>query len=141
LDSLKQAALKQPLPPAGLTIESASVREFKAEEARRKANPLLYKFLDLRDALIGSKGDATWSDLQGKMSPQMEGYVLGADSDRPQVLNIGSKPDGPVEVVLNLENRLREAPARGSKIKYEGVASSLTKSPFKLTLTGGHAPL
>ncbi len=141
LDNLKQAAMKQPLPPAGLTIESASVRAFKAEEARRKANPLLYKFIDLRDALTGSKGDATWSDLQGKMSPQMELYVLGSDSDRPQVLNLGSKADGPVEVVLNLENRLRAAPGRGSKVKFEGVASSLTKSPFKLTLTGGHAPL
>jgi hypothetical protein len=141
LDTLKQAALKQPLPPAGMVIESASVREFKAEEKRRNENPLLYKFIDLRDALTGSKADATWAELQGKMSPQMEGYVLGADSDRPQVLNIGSKPDGPVEVVLNLENRLRAAPGRGTRIKYEGVASSITRSPFWLTLTGGHAPL
>ena len=141
LDTLKQAALKQPLPPAGMVIESASVREFKAEEARRAANPLLYKFIDLRTALTGAKGDTTWAELQGKMSPQMELYVLGSDSDRPQVLNLGSKADAPVEVVLNLENRLREAPGRGSKIKFEGVASSMTKSPFKLTLTGGHAPL
>lgn len=137
LDSLKQAAMKQPLPPAGLTIESASVREFKAEEARRKANPLVYVFIDLRDTLTGSRGDATWADLQGKMSPQMELYVLGADSDRPQTLNLGSKPDGPVEVVLNLENRLRAGPGRGTKFKFEGVASSLVKSPFKLTLTSG----
>jgi tetratricopeptide (TPR) repeat protein len=137
LDTLKQAALTQPLPPSGMVIESASVREFKAEEARRKANPLLYKFIDLRDALTGSRGDATWADLQGKISPQMELYVLGVDSDRPQVVNLGSKPDGPIEVVLNLENRLRAAPARGSKFRFEGVASNLVKSPFKLTLTSG----
>lgn len=139
LDTLKQAALKQPLPPAGMVIESASVREFKAEEARRKANPLLYKFLDLRAALTGATGDRTWAELQGKMTPQggLELYVLGVDSDRPQVVNLGSQPDGPVEVVLNLENRLRAAPARGSKFKFEGVASNLVKSPFKLTLTSG----
>ena len=137
LDTLKQAALKQPLPPTGMVIESASVREFKAEEARRKANPLLYKFIDLRDQLTGSRGDAIWADLQGKVSPQMELYVLGVDSDRPQVVNLGSKADGPTEVVLNLENRLRAAPARGSKFKFEGVASNLVKSPFKLTLTAG----
>jgi tetratricopeptide (TPR) repeat protein len=137
LDTLKQAAMKQPLPPAGMVIESASVREFKAEEARRKADPLIYKFIDLRDALTGSRGDATWAELQGKVSPQLELYVLGVDSDRPQVVNLGSKPDGPVEVVLNLENRLRAAPARGSRFKFEGVASNLAKAPFKLTLTAG----
>jgi tetratricopeptide (TPR) repeat protein len=137
LDTLKQAALKQPLPPAGMTIESASVREFKAEEARRKANPLVYLFLDLRDRLVGPSGDATWAELQGKTSPVMELFVLGADSDRPQVINLGSKADGPVEVVLNLENRLRAGPARGSRFKFEGVASNLVKSPFKLTLTAG----
>lgn len=137
LDTLKQAALKQPLPPAGMVIESASVREFKAEEARRKANPLLYTFIDLRTALTGATGDKTWADLQGKQSPEMELFVLGADSDRPQVINLGSKADGPVEVVLNLENRLRAAPGRGSKFKFDGVASSLVKSPFKLTLTAG----
>lgn len=137
LDALKQAALEQPLPPAGMVIESASVREFKAEEARRRANPLLYVFVDLRTALTGPTGDRTWAELQGKMSPQMELLVLGADSDRPQVINLGSKADGPVEVVLNLENRLRAGPARGSKFKFEGVASNLAKNPFKLTLTGG----
>jgi tetratricopeptide (TPR) repeat protein len=138
LDGLKQAAAKQPLPPAGLAIESASVREFKAEEARRKANPLVYKFIDLRDALTGSNGDNIWSNLQGKISPRMTLYVLGSDSDRPQVVNLGSKPDGPVEVGLNLENRLRAAPGRGSKLTFEGVASNMTKEPFKLTLTAGN---
>ena len=138
LENLKQAAMKQPLPPAGLTIESASVREFKAEEKRRSENPLIYKFIDLRNALTGATGDAVWSDLQGKMSPRMELFVLGSDSDRPQVLNLGSKADGPVEVVLNLENRLRAAPGRGSRVTFEGVASSMTKSPFKLTLTAGN---
>jgi len=141
LDALKQDAAKQPLPPAGLAIESASVREFKAEEARRDANPLVYVFIDLRDALTGSTGDSVWSNLQGKVSPKMALYVLGSDSDRPQVLNLGSKADGPVEVVLNLENRLRGAPGRGSKVSFEGVASNMTKSPFKLTLTAGKAPL
>ncbi len=71
------------------------------------------------------------------MSPEMELFVLGSDSDRPQVINLGSKADGPVEVVLNLENRLRAAPGRGTKFKFDGVASSLVKSPFKLTLTSG----
>ncbi|MEZ5364524.1 MAG: hypothetical protein R2748_19875 [Bryobacterales bacterium] len=39
---------------------------------------------------------------------------------------------------MNLENRLRAGPARGKRIEFDGVASSLTKEPFKLVLNGGH---
>lgn len=137
LDELKAVAISQPLPPADLVIESSSVREFKAEEKRRAANPLVYTFIDLRDTLTGANGDATWSNLQAKLTPKMALYVLGSDSARPSVLNLGSSPDGEIEVVLNLENRLRAAPARGSKVPFEGVASRLAKAPFRLTLTAG----
>ena len=68
----------------------------------------------------------------------MDLYVIGSDSARPSVINLSSSPNGPVEVTLNLENRLRAAPGRGSKITIDGVASNLTKEPFKLTLTDGH---
>lgn len=136
LDKLKATAVTQALPPAGLVIESASVREFKAEQARRAAEPKVYAFMDLRDNLLGPTGDNTWSNLQGKKIPKgIALYVLSADSDRPTVLNLGSKPGGPVEVVLNLENRLRARPS--GKVEFDGVASSLTKSPFKLVLTDG----
>jgi tetratricopeptide (TPR) repeat protein len=138
LDDLKAAAIASPLPPADLVIESASVRRFKADEQRRAANPLVYVFNDLRDTLTGPTGDATWGNLQGKLTPKMELYVLGSDSARPSVLNLGSSPSGEIEVVLNLENRLRAAPARGTKVGFEGVASRLTKAPFHLTLTAGN---
>jgi tetratricopeptide (TPR) repeat protein len=137
LDELKAVAMTQPLPPANLVIESASIREFKAEERLRDANPLVYVFNDLRDTLKGPNGDATWGDLQAKLTPKMALYLLGSDSARPSVLNLGSSADGELEVVLNLENRLRAAPAHGSKIQFEGVASRLTKEPFRLTLTAG----
>lgn len=137
LDELKAVAMTQPLPPDDLVIESASLREFKAQETLRAANPLVYVFNDLRDTLKGPNGDATWGDLQAKLTPKMALYVLGSDSARPSLLNLGSSADGEIEVVLNLENRLRAAPARGSKVQFEGVASRLTKEPFRLTLTAG----
>ncbi len=136
LDDLKAVALTQPLPPDDLVIESASVRAFKAEEKARADNPKIYAFMDLRDTLTGANGDSTWGSLQGKLTPKgMALYVLGSDSARPSVVNLGSSPDGDIEVVLNLENRLRAAPARGTKLEFEGVASRLTKEPFRLTLT------
>ena len=137
LDDLKAKAKAQPLPPAGLKIMSAAEREFEREKAERAANPLLYKYLDLKANLTGSSGDKIWAELQGKLTPEMALYIVGADSARPQVLNLSSKQGGETEVVLNLENRLREHPGNGRKVTVEGVASSLQKSPFKLTLTSG----
>jgi tetratricopeptide (TPR) repeat protein len=139
LDELKAKAKTQPLPPADLKIESAEVRRFKSEQKSRTENPLLWVYKDLKANLVGSGGDAIWGDLQGKMTPKMALYVVGMDSDRPQTLSLAPSPDGAAEVVLNLENRLRAAPARGKRLEFEGVASSLTKEPFKLVLNGGHA--
>jgi len=135
--TLLDPAKENPLPPADLKIKPAAVREFEKEQAFRDANPLLVVYLDLKEALLSEKGDAIWSDLKGKLTPEMALYVVGMDSARPQVLSLSSTPDGPTEVVLSLANRLRAGPARGKKLKIDGVASNLTKDPFKLSLTGG----
>jgi tetratricopeptide (TPR) repeat protein len=137
LDKLKALAAGSALPPADLKIESAEVRRFREEQERRKEDPLLYAFVDLKTTLLSPKGDATWGNLKGKLTPQMRLYVVSADSARPTTLQLSSKKGGPVEVVLDLENRLRSAPALGSKVKFEGVAASLAKNPFRLGLTDG----
>jgi len=88
--------------------------------------------------LAGPKGDAIWADLRGKLTPEMQLYVVSSTpADRPKTLNLSSKPGGAVEATLNLENRLRSSPRTGSMVTFEGVASSLTKSPFRLTLEEG----
>jgi hypothetical protein len=121
-----------------LKIESAEVRTFKAEQQARKDNPLLYRFIDLKTQLTGGNGDTIWGDLRGKLTPEMRLFVVGADPpDRPQTIHLSSKKGGSVEVVLNLENRLREGVGAGREIRFEGVASNLTKQPFRLTLTDG----
>jgi hypothetical protein len=137
LDNLKKLAATRALPPDDLDIESAEVRRFKEDQKRRKEDPLLFTFADLKNTLLSSKGDTTWGNLKGKLTPQMQLYVVSSDSARPTTIHLSSKKGGPVEVVLDLENRLRAAPAPGSKLKFEGVASSLTKSPFRLGLTDG----
>ncbi|MBI1357297.1 MAG: tetratricopeptide repeat protein [Acidobacteria bacterium] len=137
LDGIKATAKTQALPPAGLKIKSKDVIDFEKEADSRKKEPMLWAFKDLKASLLGSNGDGIWSDLQGKLAPKMQLYVVGSDSARPQVVTFSSTPDGPVEVVVNLENRLREAPGKGRKMVVDGVASSLTKDPFKLSLTSG----
>ncbi len=138
LAEIKELAKNQALPPADLKIESAEVRRFKAEQERRKQHPKLYAFIDLKANLAGPKGDAIWADLRGKLTPEMQLYVVSSTpADRPKTLNLSSKPGGAVEATLNLENRLRSSPRTGSMVTFEGVASSLTKSPFRLTLEEG----
>jgi tetratricopeptide (TPR) repeat protein len=137
LAELKQMAASQALPPADLNIESAEVRRFKDDQARRKADPMLYRFIDLKTVLLSSKGDATWADLRGKVTPAMRLFVVSSDSARPTMINLSSTRGGAVEVVLNLENRLRSAPGNGTKLSFEGVATSLTKNPFRLGLVDG----
>ena len=138
LDELKMKAKSQPLPPADLKIKSAEVRRFEDEQKSRAENPLLWAYKDLKANLVSDGGDAIWGELQGKLTPKMALYVVGMDSERPQRLSLASEPGGSAEVTLNLENRLRAGPARGKLVQIDGVASSMTKDPFKLTLTGGH---
>ncbi len=138
LESVMELAKTNPLPPAGFTVKSSKHRaedEAKKEAEFRAANPFLSQYLNIKTSLLTDEG--TWPKLHTLLTPEMALYVVGMDSNRPQVLSLSSKPGGSTEVVLNLSNRLRAAPARGKKIKFEGVASNFTKEPFKLTLTSG----
>ena len=138
LAEMKELAKTRPLPPADLEIKSASQRKFEAEQRNRKANPKLYVFIDLKKTLLGPGGDSTWSQLRGKLTPEMRLYVISATpASRPKTINLSSKRGGAVEVALTLENRLRSAIGAGRQVTFEGVATSLTKSPFRLTLNDG----
>ena len=138
LADIKELAKTQPLPPADLEIKSAPKRKFEAEQRHRKQNPKLYVFIDLKKTLRGPGGDSTWSQLRGKLTPEMRLYVISATpASRPKTINLSSKRGGAVEVVLTLENRLRSAVGAGRQVTIEGVAVSLTKSPFRLTLNEG----
>lgn len=138
LPDLLAKAKQSPLPPAGFEITSKAFREFEAEKKARAENPQRYAFLDLKAALTGSNGDQTWAELNGKLTPPMRLYVVGADPPaRPQTIHFSSERGGAIEVVLNLENRLRQGVPAGREMTFEGVATGLSKSPFRLTLNDG----
>ena len=138
LAELKAQAKASAFPPAGLEIKSAAVRKFEHEQKMRKEHPLRYVFIDLKTNLQGANGDAIWSDLNGKLTPEMRLIVVGSEPpDRPKTVRLTSTAGGSTEVVLNLENRLRSGLRTGSELKFEGVAAALTKQPFRLTLNDG----
>jgi len=138
LAEIKQTAKTRALPPADLKIESADVRAFNKEQQARKENPLLYRFIDLKANLTGANGESVWAELNGKLTPEMQLYVVSANPpDRPQTINLSSKQGGPVEVVLNLENRLRTGVGSGRPVRFEGTATNISRQPFRLTLADG----
>ena len=139
LGDLKEMAKNSPLPPPDLEIKSASVRRFEEEKKSRAENPQLWAFLDLKKTLRGPSGDAVWGDLRGKLTPRMRLYVVAAPA-RSRTISFSSTQGGPVEVVLGLTNMMRQGVGAGRQLTFDGVASSLTKDPFKLTLTDGAIP-
>lgn len=139
LDDLLAQAADQALPPKNMPrILSKEEREAIEEKRRRRSSPKLYVYLDLRDVLLSDAGAAVWKEFQGKLSPEFELFVLRNEPEqRPLRLFLASRPDGEVEVVLNLQNRKREPIRKGARVVVEGVAQSLETSPFRLTLSDG----
>ncbi len=126
------------LPSERIALKSTQQLRFEAEQKSRKENPLLWTYKDLRTALTGARADTTWTGLRGAMSPKMRLYVVSATPpERPGTINLTSAPGGSIEVVLNLENRRRTGVRAGTMMTFEGVASALTRSPFRLTLNDG----
>ncbi|MCB1021485.1 MAG: tetratricopeptide repeat protein, partial [Acidobacteria bacterium] len=139
LDEIERLAGLSALPPAEMPrVRSAAEREDDARRAFCAEKPLACVYENLRTALTGPGGEQTWADLQGKVSPQMELYVVGNEpADRPLALRLSPVKGGKAEVVLKLENRLRAPVPAGRAVKVEGVARGLGREPFLLTLEGG----
>ena len=122
-----------------IELKSDAERAFEAEQKSRKETPLLWVYKDLKTALTGATGDATWQKLNGALTPKMSLYVVSASPpERPATINLAGEPGGAVEVVLTLENRRRTGVRTGSMLTIDGVAAGLRKEPFRLTLNDGH---
>lgn len=139
LDNLREMAKNSALPPADLVIKPAAVRKYEEEQKSRQENPQLWAFLDLKKTLQGPSGDTVWGDLRGKLTPRMRLYVVSAPA-RSRTIRFSSTQGGPVEVEVGLANMMRQGVGAGRQLSFDGVASGLTKNPFKLTLTDGAIP-
>jgi tetratricopeptide (TPR) repeat protein len=139
LEELTLLAAETALPPEGMPrILSGAERKAIEEEQLCKAKPLECAYRKLRFALEGEGGEAVWSDLRGKVTPQMRLFVVANEpADRPLELRLSATKGGETEVVLRLENRRREAVPIGRAVTVEGVATGLERSPFRLTLEQG----
>ena len=137
---IEEIAKATALPSERIELKSSDELKFEAEQKSRKENPLLWVFRDLENRLTDAAGGAAiWTDLNGKLTPKMRLYVVSASPpERPATINLTDEPGGNTKVVLNLENRLRSGLRTGSMVTIDGVASGLSRDPFRLTLTDGH---
>ena len=134
----EEMAMMSALPSKRIELKSTQQLRFDAEQKSRRENPKLWVYKDLKTALTGAQGDATWRRLRGALTPEMRLYVVSATPpERPGTINLSSVPGGAIEVVLNLENRRRTGLRRGTMVTIEGVAAVLRKAPFRLTINAG----
>jgi hypothetical protein len=112
------------------------------EGLRRRDNPRLYVYLDLRTQLQGHGGGETWEVLRGKLTPRLELTVISVEDERPRtVLRLSPSGEEPAEVVAELATvsplRPIAQPRPGESIVIDGIAASLQLEPFLLTLEEG----
>lgn len=134
-DDLFATAKQSALPPAGFPeIKDAGTRKYEADLAFKKNDPMRYEFVALKKRL-SQPTDSTWGQLRGKLTPKFRLFVVSATpQNAPNRLTLTSTRGGNAEVTINLTNRLRAAPSRGSRVTFRGVAATLTRSPFMLVL-------
>jgi hypothetical protein len=138
LDQLRKLAAGSVFPPAGFTIDPATVVNARRAEAElSQTNPQLAAWLAMRRQLEDANGDKYFaSDLQGKPLAQLSGTVLHAVPPRaPKEITLAVTDAATPEVTLKLTVPATSVVHPGVKVTFQGNGDSYTKSPFTLTVT------
>lgn len=140
LDQLKEQAKTTPLPPAGFTIESATVVAAKKQKEFQEKYPQLALWLGIKGQLAAANGTQYFdSQLKDSAVPKLKGTLVeGKPACRSKELFISvPEPDqqgaAPTVITLKLDAPLTGKPEAG-EIQWEGVPSAFTSDPFMLTM-------
>jgi hypothetical protein len=141
LEALRQQAKASPVPPAGFAIRTAEEIEAAQEAAFEADHPQLALWKKIRDALAREGGEEYFkSQLEGAAVPQLLGTLVEArPACRPKELLVAVPMGGagaPLqpEILVKLAGPLAGKPEPGTEIRWEGVPSAFTRSPFLLTM-------
>lgn len=141
LDQLKQQAKASPLPPAGFTIESASVVAAKKEKEFAEKEPQLALWMgikrqlseptgqqyfegQLKDANVAGQGGAR--ALKGTV---VEGRPVCRSKELLVAIPEPGQPAGKPEITLKLDAALTGKPVPGQTIEFDGVPQAFAKEP------------
>ena len=137
LDPLRTSAASALYPPSGFDIETAAAAALrKQDEELSRISPQLAAWVRIRQKLESADGDQYFaSDLQNKPIATLKGTLIKADPpNQPKELTIGILDPAQPEIVVRLSNPLPNAADPGTVLEFQGVADSVAKSPFSLTI-------
>jgi hypothetical protein len=142
LPELKKTAAAEPFPPAGFKISGKAEIDAQKEAEFAKANPMLALWKTMKDALTAANGQQYFeSGVKGALLPggasgvtKFKGKLISlkpAKLPKELVLGISDTENGDVLIVL--DEALPGTALPGVELTFEGVASSFTASPFRVT--------
>jgi len=141
LAQLKRDVAHSPMPPAGFAIKSADELAQQQESELQQAHPQIALWKRIRQALTDANGQEYFdSQLKDAAVPPLKGVLLEArPACRPTQLAVaipmpGAAPPYAAEIILTLDKPLTGMPQLNTGFQWEGVPTSFSKEPFRLTM-------
>lgn len=136
LDQLRKNVLASSFAPADYKLESAKDVAYRKQlEELKTTNPLLASWMETRRQLEAADGDKYFETLRAT-PVRLKGTVIRCSpTERPAAVVLGLSNATTEEVVLNIEPAMSTAAEPGTEIEFEGMAQSVSRSPFSLAIT------
>ena len=135
LAEIMERAKTEAFPPEGFTIESAAVLAAKDRDKLRTENPMLFRWLEIKDNLKG-QGDTFFETLKGTdAGGPIKGKLISATPEtNPKELQISVEDGIQPDAVITMTTALKGRADSGIEIEVYGSVLSYNKDPYTLTL-------
>jgi len=137
LQELIDLALRNPFPPADLTIKSRAQILAEQEEEFRQKEPQKFLWVQIKKGLTDANGPAYWeSTLKGSAMPKLKGKVISVSpANRPKEITVAIMSNDTPEIKLRMDKAFVNKAEPGTELEFEaGVAAEFSGDPFLLTV-------
>jgi hypothetical protein len=107
-----------------------------ADEAKRKDNPMLAQWRDVKAILTGDSAQAEFdAKIKDSALPKFSGKIISmTPALKPKTVVLAVEKDGVADCTLTFEAALPGKMEPGETLTFEGIAKSFTKEPYMLTM-------
>ncbi|MDX2178122.1 MAG: hypothetical protein SFV18_00935 [Bryobacteraceae bacterium] len=136
LDEILNRAKTEAFPEEGFKIKSSGEIALEQGEKLKETNPMLYRFIQLRDTLKGEGGDAYFAMLKDTdAGGAFKGKLVSATPEtKPKELTIAIADSLTPDVTLKFDEPLPGKADPGIELEFVGSVQAYTKEPFNLVL-------